>query len=1019
MKAITDIFLRYPVIAVVLNLMLVLIGVRAAFLLPIQQFPKFESTSIGIRTFYIGASAETVRGFLTTPIERAVSSIAGVDYVESSSTAGMSQVTVRLKLNHSSTQALTEVNARLQQVRRELPQDAEPPAISIQRADRPNASMYISFTSDDWTLAQITDWLSRNMQPQLSTVEGIQTIGIEAGQLPAMRVWISPDKLAEHNLTAGDVYSALQRNNYLAAIGRIKNEAVQVDLVTNTDLRTVDEFEELIVFQRPSGTIRLKDVAKVELGAEEAGAVAMYKGKDAVYVSVWPLPGVNEIDVSRRLRAEMEKLRSSLPNHLEMNVAFDATRSMEDSLREISKTLIETICIVGVVVFLFMGSIRTAIVPLVAMPVSLIGAMLLMMLMGFSLNLLTLLAIVLSVGLVVDDAIVVVENIQRHVQEGNSRMRAAIIGARELVGPIIAMTITLAVVYTPIGFQSGLTGMLFREFAFSLAAAVIVSGVVAITLSPLMSRYLIRESGQEGFLARFTNRFFEWIKDWYGFALLGAIRVRWSLILMTLTIGSFAWPLYRYSSKELAPVEDQSSITVGLQAAPDAVLDSTAKSIRELTGKFQGIPDIEYVWAVAFSSGGFGGISTVPFEERDRSTKEMLNDAYRLVADATSIKAYPGLPSPLPGSGSSDVELIVKTDASVEKLAGQVTEIIQAGYKSGAFRYVDSDLKVDLPQGSVELDRERIADLGLDLASVGRELGVLLGGGYVNRFNHFNRNYQVIPQLDISSRESVTALMDLKIRLASGEMIPISSFTKVSSKVAPRSLQRFQQQNCLRLTAAVADGVTKADGLDRLEAIARGVFGNAVAIDYGGESRQIRSEGAAFMVTIAFALVLIYLTLTAQFQSFRDPLIVLLGSVPLAVSGALVWTYFGLTTINIYSQVGLITLVGLVAKNGILIVEFANHLQESGVSKMRAIIDASKTRLRPVLMTSAATVLGHFPLVLVEGPGAEARNSIGIVLVAGMMIGTTFTLFVVPALYAVLASDRKGHGAHRDPLDWA
>lgn len=1026
MKSITDLFLRYPIIAMVLNLTIVLIGLRTIFLLPIQQFPKFESTSITIRTYYTGASAETIRGFLTVPIERAVSSIAGVDFVESSSTAGSSEVEIRLKFNHNSTQALTEVNARLQQIRRELPSDAESPSVFIERADRPTASMYLSFTSDEWDIAQITDWLSRNIQPQLSTVDGIQRIGVEAGRLPAMRIWILPQRLSELNLTAGEVFSALQRNNFLAAIGRVKNQDSQVDLVTNTDLKSVEEFEELVVIQRPSGTIRLKDIARVELGAEEAGAVAMYKGRDAVYVSVWPLPGVNEIEVSRKLRAAMDDLRGTLPDHLKADVAFDATRFMEEALTEIGKTLFETILIVGVVVFLFVGSIRTALVPLIAMPVSLIGAALLMYIMGFSLNLLTILAIVLSVGLVVDDAIVVVENIQRHIQEGESRLRAAVLGSRELVGPIIAMTITLAVVYTPIGFQTGLTGMLFKEFAFSLAAAVIVSGFAAITLSPIMSAYLIPASGREGWLSRQTNRFFDWLKEYYGVAVEFAVRIRWALIAMTFMITLFAWPLYQQSGRELAPVEDQSSITIGIQAAPDASLNSTSEAISQLSSKLQSIPEVNYVWAVAFSSGGFGGIQTVDFHHRSRTTKKMLNDVYKQVADTTSIKAYPGLPSSLPGAGSSDVELIVKTDRSIEELGTQAGQIVTQGYASGKFRYVDTDLKIDLPQAIVEVDRMRVADLGMDLAAVGRELGVLLGGAYVNRFNYFNRNYQVIPQLEEQSRRDAMSLLDLKVRSpapigsgAESQMIPVSSFVAINPKVAPRSLQRFQQQNSFRLTASVGEGMTKADGMHELENIARSVMGQDAKIDYGGESRQIRNEGAAFGVTMSFAMILIYLTLTAQFQSFRDPLIVLLGSVPLAISSALAWTFTGWTTINIYSQVGLITLVGLVAKNGILIVEFANHLQAEGMTKGQAVVEAAKTRLRPILMTSAATVLGHFPLVLVVGPGAEARNSIGIILVAGMAIGTAFTLFVVPALYYVIAADHHRSGGGAGEADFA
>lgn len=1017
MKSITDLFIRHPVLAAVINLALVLIGVRSAFLLPIQQYPKLESTSIEIQTIYIGASAETVRGFLTTPIERAVSSIAGVDYIESSSTAGVSLITVRLKLNHDSTQALAEVNARLQQVRRELPQEAEPPVISLSRADRPYASFYLSFTSSEMDISGLTDWLSRTIQPQLSTLDGVQRVGIEAGRMPAMRIWISPSQLSALNLTPGDVYAALQRNNYLAAIGRVKNDAVQVDLITNTDLRTVSEFEDLIVAQRGGATIRLKDVAKIELGAEEAMAIAMYGGKEAVYVSVWPLPGSNEIEVSHRLRAEMERMRPTLPEHIDMQLAFDATKFMEDALKEISKTLVETICIVGLVVFLFMGSIRTAIVPLVAMPVSLVGATMLMMLMGFSLNLLTLLAIVLSVGLVVDDAIVVVENIQRHVQEGCTRVRAAIIGARELVGPIIAMTITLAAVYAPIGFQGGLTGMLFKEFAFTLAAAVIVSGVVAVTLSPVMSSRMVDASGREGWLTRFVNRRFESIRRIYAWFLERALQLRWSIVIATLLVAMAAWPLYMMSGKELAPVEDQSAIAVMLQSAPDATLKSTAKWAGTLATSLGNLPETKYMWALITSNGGFGGVITKDFHERDRSTMEMQGEVFSIVAQTPGLKAFAVLVPPLPGAGNYDVELVLKSDQPPEELAILADEIVQAGMKAGTFMFVDSDLKLDLPQARVNVDRERIADLGLDLASVGRELGVLLGGGYVNRFNYFNRSYQVIPQLSEEERSNTSALMDLKIRGPSGDLIPVSTFASIEPSVAPRSLQRFQQQSCIRVFAGVLPGVTKEQGLNKLEEIARDVLGDSAVIDYGGESRQIRHEGNALAVTLGFALVLIYLVLSAQFRSFRDPLIVLLGSVPLAISGALVLTFLGQTTINIYSQVGLITLVGLVAKNGILIVEFANSLQEQGITKYQAILEAAQTRLRPILMTSAATVFGHFPLVIVTGPGAEARNSIGIVLVAGMAISTLFTLFVVPALYLLFAADHQHRDTSHDQ-DW-
>ncbi|QDV68543.1 Efflux pump membrane transporter BepE [Rosistilla carotiformis] len=1043
MKSFTDIFIRHPVLAIVVNLILVLVGIRCAASLPIQQFPKLESTSITVTTIYFGASAETVRGFLTTPIERAVSSIAGIDYVESSSIAGISTVTLRLNLNHDSTKALAEVNARLQQVRSELPSEAEPPSIELVRADRPYATFYLSFTSDRFDLPALTDYLTRNVQPRLSIIRGVQKVGIEAGQTPAMRIWISPQRLSELNLTPGDVYSALQRNNFLAAIGQVKNDSVQVDLLTNTDLRSVDEFDDLIVWQSPSsasgpGTIiRLSDVARVELGSEEPTATAMYRGREAIYVSVWPLPGSNEIEVATRLRGAMEKLQPDLPSHIDMQLAYDGTKFMSKSLAEISKTLSETILIVGFVVFLFMGSVRTAIVPLVAMPVSLVGAAIVMYLLGFSLNLLTLLAIVLAVGLVVDDAIVVVENVQRHLQEGHDKIKAALMGSRELVGPILAMTITLATVYAPIGFQGGLTGMLFREFAFTLAAAVVVSGIVAVTLSPIMSAYLVPAGGREGAMTRFVNRMFAGIRNFYGRLLSGVLELRWSIALATLLAGAAAVPLYMFSAKELAPVEDEGAVAVMLTAAPDSTLASSTRWTGQLASSFQGIEETDYMWAVVTASGGFGGLITKDWDERDRNTQAMLPEVFGAASQNPGLEAFPVLVPPLPGAGNFDVELVMKSDLPVSRQRELAEEIVQRAREANMFMFVDADLKVDLPQARVIVDRERLADLGLDQAAVGRELGVLLGGGYVNRFNYFNRSYRVIPQLEAVDRQSTGALMDLRVRGPSGELIPVSTFASIEPETAPRTLSRFQQQSSFKVFAAVFPGVTKEQGLTVLEDIAESVVGSAMTLDYAGESRQIRNEAGSLAVTLGFALLLIYLVLAAQFKSFRDPLIVLLGSVPLAMTGVLTLTFLDFTTINIYSQVGLITLVGLVAKNGILIVEFANVLQESGMAKRAAIIEASQTRLRPVLMTSAATILGHLPLVFVTGAGAQARNSIGIVLVAGMAVGTVFTLFVVPALYLLLAaahrqdsgdfdrveqsldrSDARSNG-HGEPMEWS
>ncbi|HEX5818865.1 MAG TPA: efflux RND transporter permease subunit [Gemmatimonadales bacterium] len=1010
-RSFTDLFIRHPVLAAVVNLVLVLVGWRALTGLPVQQYPQVESSSVVITTVYFGASAETVRGFLTTPIERAVSAISGVDYVESTSRAGVSTVTVHLKLDHPSTTALAEVTARLQQVRSELPQEAEPPAVEVQRADRPYASFYLSFSSSERGVPAVTDWLVRTLQPQLATIEGVQRVTIEGGQQLAMRVWIDPTRLAALGLAPGDVYAALQRNNYLAAVGQTKGDQVQVNLLANTDLRTVQEFSDLIVAERNGAVVHLHDVARVELGAEEATFVAKYGEKEGAYLGIWTQIGVNEIDVSHRLKAEMERLRPTLPPDIDMQMAYNGTMFMESALEEISKTLGETILIVAVVVFLFMGSVRTALVPLVAMPISLVGAAIVMWAAGFSLNLLTILAIVLSVGLVVDDAIVVVENVERHVREGRTRIDAALIGAQELVGPVLAMTVTLAAVYAPIGFQGGLTGTLFLEFAITLAAAVVVSGIVAVTLSPVMSSRFVNEHGHETRLTRLVNRGFEWVRARYVRLLDGALGIRWAVVAAAVLVMLAAVPLFQGSRRELAPVEDQSHISFFMQAAPDASLAATDRATRDVVRAVEAFPEAKFMWSLSANWGAFGGMLTQDWRTRDRSTEQMLPELYGAVSRIPGVQVFPRLDPPLPTPGQYDVELVIQSDAPPEQLLQTVGQIVGAGWQSGKFLYVDTDLKIDLPEARVVIDRAKVADLGLDLASVGRELGTLLGGGYVNRFNYYDRSYKVIPQIGESDRTTVGPLLDLKIKTPSGALVPVSTFTRIESSTAPRTLQRFQQRNAVRVFGGVQPGVTKEEGLRVLEAAAAATGDPGIVLDYAGESRQIRREGSALTVTLGFALVLIYLVLAAQFQSFRDPLIVLLGSVPLAISGALVFSYLDLTTINIYSQVGLITLVGLIAKNGILIVEFANKLQEQGKAKLEALREAAGTRLRPVLMTSVATVFGHLPLVFVTGPGSQARNSIGIVLVTGMIVGTIFTLFVVPVFYALIAADHQARTA--------
>lgn len=1013
MRSITDVFIKKPVLALVVNIIILAIGWRSIDSLPVRQYPRIESTSIIITTAYIGASAETVRGFLTTPIERAVSQIDGIDYIESSSTAGISMITVRLRLNHDSNDALAEISARLNQVRSELPPEAESPAIEIQRADRPFATFYISFTSTSLDLTRLNEYLSRQVQPELATIEGVQRCGIEGPRSLAMRIWLDAAKLTALDVTPTEVNDALRNNNFVAAVGRTKGDLVQVDLLTNTDLRNVGDFEQLIVREQDGAIVRLRDVATIELASEEPTAEAGFNDSAAIYLSVWPLPRANELEVAERLKAKLEQIGTALPAGVEMKLAYDGTFYMAHALEEIQKTLGETILIVGIVVFLFMGSVRTMLVPLLAMPVSLVGACIFMVLFGFSLNLLTILAIVLSVGLVVDDAIVMVENVERHIRMGKPRVEAALLGARELVAPVISMTITLAAVYAPIGFQSGLTGVLFREFAFTLAAAVIVSGITALTLSPVLSSMLVPAHGKEGWFTRFVNGIFDRLRAHYGRTLDITLRLRWTMAVVALLITAGAAPLYMFSGKELAPTEDEGGVFFILNAAPDSTLAASVESAGVVTRNLMEIPETKNVWRVMMTpSTGFGGIQTVDWSERERGTREIQGEAFGRVMGVPGLQAIPVLPPPLPGAGNFDVELIVTSTDEPGDMAEIAGKLVGAAFGSGMFVYADSDLKIDLPQTHLNIDREKVADMGLDLATVGRDLAVMLSGGYSNRFNYEGRSYKVIPQVTDENRMRPEQILDMKVRTADGGLVSVSSFVTLETIAAPRTLNRFQQRNSFKVYGVLAPGMTKAQGLARMEELALAELPPGYALDYAGESRQIKQEGSSLAVTLGFALLLIYLVLAAQFGSFRDPFIVLFGSVPLAITGALIFTFVDLTTINIYSQVGLITLVGLVAKNGILIVEFANHLREGGLDKFAAVREASMTRLRPVLMTSVATVAGHFPLVLVTGAGALARNSIGIVLVTGMAISTVFTLLFVPSIYMLLSGKhaRKPHG---------
>ncbi|GGA68273.1 acriflavine resistance protein B [Neiella marina] len=1004
---IMDIFVKRPVLSIVLSVVICLLGIWAAIKIPVLQFPRIESSSLIVNTYYTGASAEVVKGFVTEPIERVVATVPGVEYVDSLTTSGLSTVTAWLNLNEDSTRALAELNTRLSQIRYELPPGAEDPVVEVRRADRPFAVFYLDVASEGLSASAVTDYLTRQVNPRLTTIEGVQRITIEGARTPAMRVWLDPDRLAMFDLSAVEVFDALAANNTISTLGFSESNSQRIDIVANTQLSDVSEFELLVVQQLDNTTVYLRDVARIELGSEDANVTARLDNKDTVYIAVWPLPGANEIHIGDQLYEAIEAINPTLPMGMKIGFAYDGTLYMRNALREILTTLVETVTLVGIVVLFMMGSLRTALVPLVTIPISILGALAAMAVMGFSINLLTVLAIVLSVGLVVDDAIVVVENVARLMRQGVPRLQAALMSSRQLMVPIIAMTLTLAAVYSPIGFLSGLTGTLFKEFAFSLAVAVLVSGVVALTLSPIMSAYVNADGGREGRLTKQVNLVFERLQQSYGRLLDKLFSWRNQLIVGAAILATLAVPFYMFSAKELAPIEDQSHIFMIVQSPPQSSLSYNVEHVRPVVDKMLEIDGVNEMWQVMLTSGGFAGLDMVEPHERDFAPQDKLPEVYGTLSQFAALDMLPILTPSLPSAGQFDVELVVKSSASYQEMKLIADELVGAAYGSGKFLFADTDLKIDMPQIRLELDKQKIADLGMRVTDVSGQLAVLLSSNYVNRFDSDGKAYRVIPIVGDDIRSRPEQILNLTLKTPAGDLIPVSSVASIEWHVQPRSLSTFSQQNSFKIYGGAAPGVTKEQALVAIEQAAATILPKGYSIDYAGESRAMRKEGNTLLSVLAVSSLIVFLILAVQFNSFRDPLVVLFGCVPLALAGALALPFFELTTINIYSQIGLVTLIGLIAKNGILIVEFANHVQAEGKTKVEAVKEAAMTRMRPVLMTTAATVLGHFPLVLVTGAGAEARNSIGIILVAGMFIGTFFTLLVLPAFYLWLAEDKQ------------
>jgi len=1013
--AFTDIFIKRPVLSVVISLLILLIGFKAATSLPIRQYPNLSNTVVTITTVYPGASADLIQGFITTPLEQAVASAEGVDYITSSSVQGTSTIQVFVKLNFEPNQAMTEVLAKVNSVKYLIPKESNDPVVVKTTGDT-IAVMYLGFSSEELSGSAISDYLTRVIQPVLSTVDGVASADILGGQTFAMRLWLDPVKMAGRNVSPTDIAAAIASNNFQAAAGQTKGYFIVSNVSVNTDLQTIDQFKRMIVKSKDGGLVRIEDVATVELAAQSTDASVAFNGEHAIFIGIKATPQGNPLTLVKGVRALFPELERNLPPSMKMKVAYDSTKFIQSSIDEVEKTLGEAVLIVVVVIFLFLASFRSVFIPVVTIPLSLVGVCILMVAAGFSFNLLTLLAMVLAIGLVVDDAIVVVENIHRHLEEGMPPVQASLKGAREIVGPVISMTITLAAVYAPIGFLGGVTGALFREFAFTLAGSVIVSGVIALTLSPMLCSVLLK-SADEGRFARLVNRVFGAVTRWYGRKLDRSLDYRPITALFAVTILGLVGFLYMHTSQELAPQEDQGIVFAITKAPKYANIDYIDFYGDKLDKAYQKFPetDLRFILnGITGPQGGFAGMLLKPWNERKRSAQQLQPLVQAELSKIEGVNAFAFSLPPLPGGpGGLPVQMVINSTSGFQSVYEQMEKLKDAARKSGLFIVSDSDLSFNQPVVRVKVDRAKAADLGINMQQVGNTLATLLGGNYVNRFNLEGRSYQVIPQVPRAIRLSPESLGGYYVPTNTGQLVPLSTIVSVTTGTDPNALTHYNQLNSATFSAVPMPGVSMSQAVDFLEGEAK-KLPSGFSHDYLADSRQYVKEGNQLLVTFAFAIVIIFLVLAAQFESLRDPLVIMI-SVPMAVVGALIPLFFGVSTMNIYTQVGLLTLVGLISKHGILMVEFANELQlKEGLDKRSAIEMAARVRLRPILMTTAAMVTGLLPLLTASGAGAASRFSIGLVVVAGMSIGTLFTLFVLPAVYVAIATDHlKAAGSER------
>jgi multidrug efflux pump len=1006
----TDIFIRRPVLASVVSLMILVLGLRSYNLLPVLQFPRTTNTVVTVMTTFYGADPDVIAGFITTPLENAIAQANGIDYMTSASTPGVSTITVNLRLNYDGDKALTEISTKVSSVLNQLPPGSQQPVLTVKVGQTIDA-MYIGFNSDVLSANKITDYLIRVVQPKLQAVVGVQTAELLGSKVFALRAWLDPNKLTAYGLTGADVTQALAGNDYISGIGTTKGQMVQISLTASTSVHSVEEFKNLIVKQTDTALVRLRDVATVVLGAEDYESEVGFDGKKAVYVGIQVAPAANLLDVIKGVHDIFPGIVSQLPQGLSGEIVYDSTEFVNSAIDEVVRSLLEALAIVTLVVFAFLGSVRSAVIPTIAIPLSLVGTLTIMLALGYSINLLTLLALVLAIGLVVDDAIIVVENVNRHLAAGMAPVPAAIVAARELGGPIIAMTVVLVAVYVPIGFQGGLTGALFAEFAFTLVGAVTVSGVIALTLSPMMSSRLLTSEARKSRLVGFVDRQFERLHRVYMSLLRGSLNsLPVTSVFAAIVLGSIYF-LYAGAKTELAPMEDQGIVVTSSISAPDSTLQQRllyARQVFEIFGKH---PETAHVFQLDLQGQNIGGDVYKPWDQRKLTTNQLQPVLQQDLAQVAGARIVAFQPPPLPGSFGLPIQFVIQTTEPFERLNEVAQEFLDAVVKSGMFIFIDTDLKLDLPQTVVTIDRDKTAQLGLKMSDVGGSLAAMLGGGYVNYFSLAGRSYKVIPQVQQRYRLNTQQLLDYNIRTAGGAVVPLSTVATLATKTVPESLNHFQQLNSATIQGVAMPFVAAGDAIEFLRDLAARTLPQGYSIDYAGLSRQYVQESSGFATTFGFALIVIFLALAALFESFRDPMIILV-SVPMSIAGALIFISLGVggATLNIYTEVGLVTLMGLISKHGILIVEFANELQMQGKRKRDAIEIATGIRLRPILMTTAAMVLGVIPLITASGAGAVSRFNMGLVIASGLTVGTLFTLFVVPAVYLLIATDHSRTG---------